>query len=75
MKDEIPKPPKLVIAVIDGCFTKGKEYNVKEIDSNISNRFGYGFLVVDDNGLEQYCLEKQCAHMANEDWIIKEREL
>jgi hypothetical protein len=74
-RNKIPNPPKVVIAVIDGQFTKGKEYNAVPVPGfPYSEVLGYSFYATSDNGLPLYCLEKHCSHMGNEDWIIKERE-
>jgi len=74
-KEQIPKPPKTVVAPI-GCqpwLTEGKEYNVIRTGS-YSNTEGYDFDIISDTGETDFCVEKGCGHINFENWIIKERE-
>lgn len=71
------RKPKTVIAP-KGCYvdlTEGKEYEVIGFWDELSrDEFGYGFNIIDDTGKERCCLERKCAHIRGDDWIIKEYE-
>lgn len=76
MSNNIPKPPKVVVAP-EGCssyFTAGKEYLVISIWDSSNNKFGYGFTLNNDSGYKVDCIENKCAHLNYGNWIVKERE-
>lgn len=76
MKDEIPKPPKVVVSTVSlEGFTKGNEYIVSEIWGFWDAHCGYGFVIKDEEGFISLCMEKNCSYQDSGNWIIKEREL
>jgi hypothetical protein len=54
-----------------GSITKGKKYKVSEWEK--SGRYGHSFNITKDNGFVAYCLEKECAHINDNNWKIIER--
>ena len=76
MNTNPPKPPKVVVAP-EGCpenFTEGKEYEVIRLWDKWDDRYGYGFIVKNDDGNECDCIENGCFYLNLLNWIIKERE-
>ena len=70
------KPPKIVIAP-QGRFnslTAGKEYKVLRCDGSDHSKYGYLFIIKSDIDSGIDCLERECGHIDDLDWIIKERE-
>lgn len=70
------KAPKKVKAP-EGEFTKiaaNKEYEVIGSWGSEDDRYGHRIIIVSDTGIKMYCLEKRCAYIDEEDWIVTERE-
>jgi hypothetical protein len=54
----------------ESCLTKGKKYtvfNVKEEDKP----YYFSFNIIDDEGVQCYCLFNYCGHLNGGNWIIK----
>lgn len=71
-----PAPPKVVVAPEGGrqWLTAGKEYRVIGLWDDWDERYGYGFSIIDDWGIQLDCIEKRCKYLYRNNWIIKERE-
>lgn len=78
MKTETKLMPPKIVKAPEGCesyLTPGKEYEiVKLLPNSYCEELGYGFLVRSDDGGLANCIEKLCAHLMGQDWIIVERE-
>lgn len=48
--------------------TQGKEYIAENVDCD---EIDCGFEIKDDNNKTRYCLLNGCAHLSDENWIIK----
>lgn len=59
----------IVIApeITEDNLTPGKEYKIICLWGTI----GKGFLIYDDNNELTHCLAESCAHLIDNDWIIK----
>lgn len=76
MNTNTPKPPKVVVAP-EGCnsyLTAGKEYEVVRLWDEWDDKYGYGFVIKNDDGDERDCIENECSYLGRLNWIIKERE-
>lgn len=68
------KAGDIVIAPVGSgsrCITEYKEYVV--IDGRLPNTNKH-FCIINDAGLESFCLVKGCAHIQEMDWIIKNKK-
>jgi len=68
--------PLKVVAPVDyrDIFKKDIEYVVDSYwDETNHNTFGYGLRINGENGVEDFCLEKQDSQMQDLDWIVTER--
>lgn len=52
-------------------FTPFKEYTVVNVAIENSLKHGHFITVIDDSGRWTNCLEKECPHLNNKNWIIK----
>ena len=75
-KNKMSKPPTIVIAPVStgDYLTEGKEYHVITF-RNHGDEHGYLFTIIDNGGNRILSFEKECGHINNLDWIIKEREV
>jgi hypothetical protein len=56
----------------EGCetyLTAGKKYKVLWTNDENSAFYGYGFNIIEDNGNEILCLERNCSHLNGGNWI------
>ena len=70
-KTELPKHPKYVIPP-KGCMSHlrpNKKYEVKQVYGYYKTT-GYKFSIIDKDGDEILCTEKQCVHLKLDNWIV-----
>jgi hypothetical protein len=71
------KLPKIVQCPdVEGLIdlTPGRNYEVVSTDGVWNKFFGYYFEIFDDELDKRGCIEKKCAHLNKNNWIIIERE-
>jgi hypothetical protein len=67
----------LKVQAPEGCdsyLTAGKIYDVVGYWEKLNRAQGHGFNIIDDEGYEISCREKNCAHIDGKNWIIIETE-
>lgn len=71
----VPKKVKAPVGLTFPNITGGKEYDVQRVNKlDYNKKYGYSFHIIDDRNNNILCLEKQCSHIDDMDWIIIETE-
>lgn len=63
-----------IVIAPEGCkdyLTPFKEYEVDGIWAESDDERGFGIVIINDDGYKLGCLEKECAGLNGQDWIIK----
>lgn len=67
------KKPKLKVAIAPIGSCKDSSYIIEGKEYPITKEYPTSFSMKCESGYEIHCLKEGCAHILNNDWIIKEK--